>query len=664
MTAGARGGAGGKGPRRPPRGRGQGPRGRGGGGGGANSNEGGTGGGWSVGIGGVLNGLQGVAANYFDYYKNSMAWGSQKDRAGENGGPAPEGADAGSPGDLSPAGSSNRGGGAGPHEAASAAAEAGNSTTAGADSRGRSGSASCSMEWKFQQSFGETVQGEEVLDADIISRLEFDRTGEHLASGDRGGRVVLFKACNRDEADGFGAGPPGGAAKGQPWYKYLTEFQSHEPEFDYLKSHEILEKINQVRWCHGAAGSQTLLTTNDKKVKMWKVSEQNVQFCTNFNLRESMETSVSPPASPMMLGSPSLSPRPAAVFGLSGSLSNVFCGDRATIYGERALSSPSRMSADGGAATPSKGRGVTNLKVPTTRTKEKVISARCRRIYCNAHAYHINSIALSSDGETFISADDLTINLWHVDVPTHGYHIVNMKPNSFEELTELITCADFHPHDCSTFCYSSSKGSIRLADLRETAVCGSNVKMYEEAVSNKSFFSEITSSISDCKFSRCGRYLVSRDYMTVKIWDLKMERAPISTMKVHEHLRSKLGDLYESNCIFDKFDCCLGPNGDHVATGSYSNIMRVFGVNSGTEHVLECSMTPQRFNAKQPGSKETSRLGLGRLRRDSRARAGFGQGFTGELDTSAKILNMAWHPQQDVLAVASTNSLYFFNSFA
>ena len=152
-----------------------------------------------------------------------------------------------------------------------------------------------------------------------------------------------------------------------------------------------------------------------------------------------------------------------------------------------------------------------------------------------------------------------------------------MKPNSFEELTELITCADFHPHDCSTFCYSSSKGSIRLADLRETAVCGSNVKMYEEAVSNKSFFSEITSSISDCKFSRCGRYLVSRDYMTVKIWDLKMERAPISTMKVHEHLRSKLGDLYESNCIFDKFDCCLGPNGDHVATGSYSNIMRVFG---------------------------------------------------------------------------------------
>ena len=28
---------------------------------------------------------------------------------------------------------------------------------------------------------------------DIISAIEFDKTGEHLATGDRGGRVVLFE---------------------------------------------------------------------------------------------------------------------------------------------------------------------------------------------------------------------------------------------------------------------------------------------------------------------------------------------------------------------------------------------------------------------------------------------------------------------------------------
>ena len=51
----------------------------------------------------------------------------------------------------------------------------------------------------------------------------------------------------------------------------MTEFQSHEPEFDYLKSLEIEEKINQVRWCRSSSNTRMLLSTNDKTVKLWKV---------------------------------------------------------------------------------------------------------------------------------------------------------------------------------------------------------------------------------------------------------------------------------------------------------------------------------------------------------------------------------------------------------
>jgi hypothetical protein len=59
-------------------------------------------------------------------------------------------------------------------------------------------------------------------------------------------------------------------------FRYLTEFQSHEPEFDYLKSLEIEEKINKVRWVRGRCGGRThmLLTTNDKTIKLWKVRGQ------------------------------------------------------------------------------------------------------------------------------------------------------------------------------------------------------------------------------------------------------------------------------------------------------------------------------------------------------------------------------------------------------
>lgn len=45
-------------------------------------------------------------------------------------------------------------------------------------------------------------------------------------------------------------------------YRLLTEFQSHEPEFDYLKSLEIEEKINKVRFCKRQNGSLMLLSTN------------------------------------------------------------------------------------------------------------------------------------------------------------------------------------------------------------------------------------------------------------------------------------------------------------------------------------------------------------------------------------------------------------------
>ena len=45
-------------------------------------------------------------------------------------------------------------------------------------------------------------------------------------------------------------------------YKFWTEFQSHEPEFDYLKSLEIEEKINKIKWCKRTNRAHFLLSTN------------------------------------------------------------------------------------------------------------------------------------------------------------------------------------------------------------------------------------------------------------------------------------------------------------------------------------------------------------------------------------------------------------------
>ena len=47
------------------------------------------------------------------------------------------------------------------------------------------------------------------------------------------------------------------------------------------------------------------------------------------------------------------------------------------------------------------------LQVPILKPMELMVEASPRRIFANAHTYHINSISINSDGETYLSADDL-----------------------------------------------------------------------------------------------------------------------------------------------------------------------------------------------------------------------------------------------------------------
>jgi hypothetical protein len=65
------------------------------------------------------------------------------------------------------------------------------------------------------------------------------------------------------------------------------------------------------------------------------------------------------------------------------------------------------------------------------------LASRAKRIYANAHTYHINSISVNSDQQTFLSADDLRINLWNLDVTDQSFNIVDIKPPNMDDLTEV-----------------------------------------------------------------------------------------------------------------------------------------------------------------------------------------------------------------------------------
>ncbi|KAF6266396.1 WD40-repeat-containing domain protein [Scenedesmus sp. NREL 46B-D3] len=469
-------------------------------------------------------------------------------------------------------------------------------------------------EWQFLQCFGERQEGEEVHDADVISAVEFNADGSYLATGDKGGRVVLFEKIASQAVSSAAA----------TWFefKYLTEFQSHEPEFDYLKSVEIEEGLNQIKWVRSSSGAKHILSTNDKTIKLWKVYDKQTHIVTGWNVDRPGSMAVAP-----------------------------------SLFGGMGIAQPY-----------TRGR----LRIPTVVPQREVrMVSRAKRIFSNAHTYHINSVGVSSDHATFLSADDLRINLWSLEVPDRCFNMVDIKPSNMEELSEVITCADFHPMHCSLFAYSSSKGCIRLGDLRSAALCDRSAKTYQEKApeAGRSFFSEIIASTSSLRFSGCGRYMLSRDFMSLKLWDLAMEGRPVATLQVHEEVRPRLCDLYENDCIFDKFGCCMNGPGTCFASGTYSNRFKVFDCNSVMQQqppqeyalqwpiapagtALEASRDPMRRRLQlQPASSAVGAPGV---------MAEQQQQPEGQLDCSSKLLHLAWHPKANVIACAAANSLYLY----
>lgn len=261
-----------------------------------------------------------------------------------------------------------------------------------------------------------------------MSCIQFDDSGDYLAAGDRGGRIVVFErsepaqrpATSAEEAERRGHRRSTPKAE----FKFFAEFQSHESEFDYLKSMDIEEKINRIRFLPRGNDSLMMLTTNDKTVKLWKV------FAKGLN----------------QMYTPAASP---------GELSDDDGDDAST---------------DGGSDADER------VVLPAIEDGGETMTALAKGVYANAHAYHINSISLCSDQETFLSADDLRINLWSLESASDCFNVVDIKPENMEELSEVITCASFHPTDCSQFSYSTSKGLIRLCDLRAAALCDKAAK--------------------------------------------------------------------------------------------------------------------------------------------------------------------------------------------
>ena len=111
------------------------------------------------------------------------------------------------------------------------------------------------------------------------------------------------------------------------------------------------------------------------------------------------------------------------------------------------ITSPSQLPLPKAVRTATNDLGISNTTV-----------AIPKKLYQYAHNYHINSLSTNSDNETFLSADDLTVNIWNLDHPS----------TSFSEFFDCLCCSVWIT--CESWQTWSTSNQIRWKSWRRSSL--------------------------------------------------------------------------------------------------------------------------------------------------------------------------------------------------
>lgn len=431
-------------------------------------------------------------------------------------------------------------------------------------------------------------------DADEISSVRFSTDGSLLAVGDRGGRVTVLKRIYRKRRhrsarkatdDGFvsaGTSPElpetmyrlhiantrnsdseeesdasdqsdmdcklDHAARHdasefhlrtgyeKPYFQPIRQAVCYEGTEDVFKAF-CDESVREIEWRRHGTNTHCFMTANESTVKLWRIGEKRLQVMANLRAHEPMCQPVAPPQN---------------------------------------LCMPSLQAA-----------GHVSLISPVRKLQP-------------VHQMSVHSLSLSVDDDTLLSADELCVYLWSMTRAGSVVRAIDARPRTTDVLTEVLTCARFHPGDSCTIATGTSSGTINLYDLRGQRVAkapgrklrggGSQnaVARYGSGLGlgavHSSFVDKVLTSISDVAFSPNGRLLLTRSYTHLQLWDLHMEGEPLMTTAVHDDFVSKrFWELYNFNLLFDGFRCAFSCDGGSLLTGSYNSSLCSYSAFSGLE---------------------------------------------------------------------------------
>ena len=134
----------------------------------------------------------------------------------------------------------------------------------------------------------------------------------------------------------------------------------------------------------------------------------------------------------------------------------------------------------------------------------------------------------------------------------------------------MITCAKFS-RESPMFLYTTTKGQIRLCDFRESSNFQSQASIEftlkpRKSIKSINAFDQWLNVVSDASFIPGNQnYIISRDYLSAKLWDLRKGNnrstsmivdsanytKPVYSAQVTDYLERNLANLMESDQLDD-----------------------------------------------------------------------------------------------------------------
>eukprot|EP01065_Artemidia_motanka_P046685 TRINITY_DN7138_c1_g1_i1.p1 TRINITY_DN7138_c1_g1~~TRINITY_DN7138_c1_g1_i1.p1 ORF type:complete len:514 (+),score=54.13 TRINITY_DN7138_c1_g1_i1:106-1647(+) len=289
--------------------------------------------------------------------------------------------------------------------------------------------------------------------------------------------------------------------------------------------------------------------------------------------------------------------------------------------------------------------GWSTLKMPSVRQVDRGMWHKEVRVYSQDHEYDVNSVSMSSNCENFITSDDLAIYLWDIGHSECSLRVVDRKPANIHDLNEVITATTYHPTHPSEFCSVTCQGVLAVYDLRCAMRLATASQTFHTPQKSGEFLSSIANGYTHVQYSPCGNLMAARDYMSVSLWDKRSEAAPVQILPVHTHLKPRTTQLYETDCMFDKFEVAFNHSGQYVLSGSYRSEFAQFATDGSQSKLYQhmsckpldmpmCSSL--RAHGCQPPSPDVPHQ---------------------EADFRMKSLHIVAHPREDVVAVSNGSSV-------